>query len=131
MADIFANTSSEEAASGKTEYAAFMFKTHNGSDTGTAVKVWLLSNTPSADTVDTIGIGTSGVDGVEQTISDKNTAPAGVSFETAIDEANCLNLPDLEWGNFHAIWVKRVTSGAASAIGVDNSVIRTKMDSPV
>lgn len=130
LSDIFAQTPSVEADAGKTEYACIYVQNTNGVDTGTAVKQWLLSNTPSTDTEDTIGLGSSGAGGTEPTIANKNTAPTGVTFSLAANEAGCLNIPDLGPGAFHAIWIKRVTSPGASGIAVDNSVIRTKMDTP-
>lgn len=130
LSDIFAQTPSAEADTGKTEYACIYVENTNGVDTGTTVKQWLLSNTPSADTEDTIGFGTSGVDGVEQTIANKNTAPTGVIFSLAANEAGSISLPDLGPNKFHAVWIKRVTSPGAAGIAIDNSVIRTKMDTP-
>ena len=124
---IFKDTTSAEAIAGKTEYACIYIK-NTGDSIAKVVKQWFLSNTPSADTQDSIGIGTSGVDGEEQSIANSKTAPVGVAFSAAANEAACLNFPDLDIGKFHALWIKRVTQPNASSIAVDNSVFRTKVD---
>jgi len=131
LSELFAQTPSAEADAGKTEYACIYVQNTHATAVATTVKQWLLSNTPSPSTVDSIGLGTSGVDGEEQAIANKNTAPAGVAFSLAANEASCLNLPDLAGTKFHALWFKRVTSAGAAGINVDNSVLRTKADSPV
>ncbi len=121
------NTKSAEAAAGKTEYACIYIK-NTGDSLAEVVKQWLLSNTPSEDTEDSIGVGASGVNGEEQVVADKNTAPVGVVFGLASTEAGCLNYPDLNPGDFHALWLRRVTSPNAAPIALDNSVFRTKVD---
>lgn len=128
--DVFSQTSSAEADAGKREYACFYVQNTNGTDTATAVKQWLVANTPSESTVDTIGLGSSGAGGDEPAIPNKNTAPTGVVFSLAANEVGCLNLPDLGPNQFHAIWIKRVTSAGAAGINIDNSIIRTKVDTP-
>lgn len=127
LGELFTNTTSQEAIDGKTEYVCIYIK-NTGDSLAEVVKQWILSNTPSADTVDAIGVGASGINAAEAAIANKNTAPSGVVFSAAADEANCLSYPDLAVGDFHALWIKRVTQPNASSIAVDNSVFRTKVD---
>lgn len=127
LGELFTNTTSQEAIDGKTEYVCIYIK-NTGDSLAEVVKQWILSNTPSTDTEDAIGLGSSGVNGVEQEIANKNAAPVGVAFSAAANEAACLNFPDLDIGKFHALWIKRVTQPNASSIAVDNSVFRTKVD---
>ena len=42
--------------------------------------IWIASNTPSADTTIEIALGSSAINGTEQTIANENTAPTGVTF---------------------------------------------------
>ena len=42
--------------------------------------IWIASNTPSADTTIEIALGSSAVNGTEQTIANESTAPTGVTF---------------------------------------------------
>ena len=42
--------------------------------------IWIQSNTTSADTSIEIALGSSAVNGTEQTIANENTAPTGVTF---------------------------------------------------
>lgn len=127
LSELFGNTTSQEAIDGKTEYVCIYIK-NTGNALAEAVKQWILSNTPSADTEDAIGLGSSGLNGVEQEIANKNSAPVGVTFSAAANEAACLNFPDLAATDFHAIWVRRITQPNASAIAIDNTVLRNKVD---
>lgn len=127
LADLFPNTTSEEAASGKTHYACIYIK-NTGVDVATTVKQWILANTPSADTDDAIGVGTAAVNGTEQEVASSSVAPTGVTFSAAANEAACLNLPDLAAGAHIALWIRRITSPGAASRAVDNTVLRNKVD---
>lgn len=131
LAEIFANTSSAEALTGSVRFACIYVENTHASLTLSVVKQWLVSNTPSTDTHCQIGLGSSGVDGTEQTITDENDAPTGVTFSDAIDEDNAILLPDLAAGEHQAIWIRWETDANAAAINVDNAVIRIKGDTPV
>jgi hypothetical protein len=129
MNNMFRNITSAEAATGITLFGVLYVKqtsTYNGS----ATKVWIQSNTPSPATALTIGLGSAGVNSTEPSIGSDTTPPTGITFVTAIDEANSLTAPDLAAGDYIAIHVKYVVDPAAPAINLDNMVLRVKMDSP-
>ncbi|MBO9492218.1 hypothetical protein J7384_17790 [Endozoicomonas sp. G2_1] len=128
LGDLFPHTTSDEARDGKTEYACIYIKNEHASELAQLVRNFIVSNTPSAGTVISIGAGTSAVNGVEQAISDINTAPSGVSFSTANGLANAINRPNLPAGQHMAIWVRKVTSPGTAGVSVDNAVIETRVD---
>lgn len=128
--DIFPAVTSAEAAAGIVRYACIYTENTNGTDTLTTAKTWLSSNTISASTHVQLGLGTSGLNGTEQTVANITTAPVGVTFDDAEDEANSLSLPDLPPGGHHALWIKWTVNAGAPAIGNDSATVVTKGDTP-
>lgn len=124
---IFDNVSSGEASAGDTEYRCVYVKNNHGSLTLTSPKVWIQANTPSGDTTVEISLGTSAVNGTEQTIADENTSPVGTSFSSAANEGAGLALGDLAPGATKAVWIKRIVSAAAAAAN-DSFTLRVKGD---
>ena len=126
-ASLFDNVSSAEASAGDTEYRCFYV--HNASATNTMLdtKVWIQANTPSGDTELRIGLGTSAVNGTEQTVASEGNAPSGVTFSLAADEANAISLGDIPVGQHRAVWVRRSVTAAAAAFN-DSATLRCKCD---
>lgn len=124
---IFDNVSSAEASAGDIEYRCVYVKNNHGSLTLTSPKVWIQANTPSGDTSVEISLGTSAVDGTEQTVADENTAPTGTSFSSAANEGAGLSLGDLAPGATKAVWIKRIVTAAAAAAN-DSFTLRVKGD---
>ncbi|NKB37862.1 MAG: hypothetical protein GKR93_11955 [Gammaproteobacteria bacterium] len=126
VSNLFDVVDGDEADAGDTEYRCFYVKNNHGSLTLQGAEVWVQTETPSVDTDEEIGLGTSAVNGIEQTIADESTAPAGVVFSQANGEGSSLAIGDIPAGEHKAIWVKRVISAAASAVNADASLIRVK-----
>lgn len=126
-ASLFDNVSSAEATAGDVEYRCYYV--HNASTTHTmlAAKAWILANTPSGDTQIEIGLGTSALNGTEQTVASESNAPSGVTFVTAADEANAINLGDIPPGQHRAVWVRRTINAAATPFS-DSATLRVKCD---
>jgi hypothetical protein len=126
--NLFDQVSGAESTAGDTEYRCFYVKNAHGSLTLQGAKVWIQSNTPSTGTAVRIALGTSAVNGTEQTIGNESTAPSGVSWSTAVDEANALSIGDVPFGQHKAIWVERVITAGAGAYSDDQATIRVKGD---
>lgn len=124
---IFDNVSSAEAAAGDTEYRCVYVRNNHGALTLTSPKVWIQANTPSGDTAIEISLGTSAVNGTEQTVADENTAPVGTLFSAAANEGAGLPLGDLAPGATKAVWIKRIINAAAAAAN-DSFTLRVKGD---
>ena len=125
--NIFDDVSSAEAAAGDVEYRCTYIHNNHGTLTLQGARVWIQSNTPSADTTVEIGLGTSAVNGTEQTVGAAGTAPSGVSFSAPADYANGLVIGDIPAGQHKAIWEKRtVTAGAA--VYADSYTLRVQGD---
>lgn len=128
LQNLFNNIPSVKASSGVTKYACFYVKNNHGTESVTAVLAYLLQNTPSDDTAVRIGLGTAAVKTQEQSIANDETAPTGVTFVTAVDQANALALPDMAAGDYKAIWIEYVVDANASAINLDNHIVRLAWD---
>jgi hypothetical protein len=128
--NLFDRTSSAEALAGDTEYRCYYIRNESATDTWLDVKVYIQSNTPSADTTYEVGIGTAGKNATEQTIADEETAPTGVTFSAAANEGAALDVGDLAPNDYIAIWLKRIVSATASAVTTDPVTLRFFGDHP-
>lgn len=127
MAGYFDNVSSAEAAAGDIEYRAIYVHNNHGSLAMLGARIWIQTNTPSAETNADIGAGTSAINGVEQTVANEGTAPSGVSFSAPTDFAGGIALGDIPAGQHKAVWVRRtVTAGAVAAN--DGFTLRVQSD---
>lgn len=81
--------------------------------------IWFTANSSNGTVAITMGLGTSAVNGTEQTISDESTTPSGVSFSSPASKAAGLPLGNLPAGQWKAVWLKRVVSASAT---VDDAV---------
>jgi len=126
--NLFDQVSSAESAAGDTEYRCFYVRNSHGTLDLWNAKVWIHSNTPSGDTAVRIALGTSAVNGTEQTIVDESTAPSDVSWSTAANDGASLSIGDLPPGEHKALWVERVITAGAAAYSDDQATIRVKGD---
>lgn len=126
--NIFDEVSGAEASAGSTEYRCFYVKNSHGSLTLQAAKIWMVSDTPEGDTAYEFALGTSAVNGTEQTVANETTAPSGVTWETATGEGNALTIGDIPAGQHKAIWLKRVVDAAAGAVTDTAATFRVKGD---
>lgn len=126
---LFDDVPSAKALSGE-EYYAFFFIKNTSAYKATACKVFVLADTPSPTTHVELAVGTAGVNTAEQSISDQFTAPTGLTFSTALGEANALSLPDLNANDYVGVCVKYVVDPATTDSPLDNFKIRVAVDSP-
>lgn len=126
-ATIFDDVSSAEATAGDTEYRCVYVHNNHGSLTWIGPKIWIQVNTPSGDTDIAIGLGSSVVNGVEPTVADEQTAPAGVVFSAPASFAGGLSLGDIPPGQHKAVWIRRTVNPAAAAYA-DSFTLRAQGD---
>jgi len=115
--NLFENIDLADAVAGETYYRC-IYLLGNGFDY-TALKAWISGGTPSLGTKIYIALGTSGVDGTEQTIADENTSPTSVIFTSPTSESSGVAIPDLDDAEYHAIWFKLVLSAGAGGYDTD------------
>lgn len=114
-ASIFDGVQASESAAGDIEYRCVYVHNAHATLTLTNAVAWLPTNTPSTSTIVEVGVGTSAVNGIEQSVADENTAPVGVTFAPAATQGAGIALGDIPPGQSRAIWPRRtVTAGAAA-----------------
>lgn len=124
-ADQFDDVNSTESSAGDTEYRCFYV--HNDHPTLPLQNpvIWFLSNNTSGRV--TMGLGTSAINGVEQTVANENTAPAGVSFSQPASKGAGLALGSIPAGQHKAVWLRRLVAPATGAVN-DTYQIRVEGD---
>lgn len=126
--NLFDIVGSAESAAGDTEYRCFyVHNAHATLDLENAV-IFIQSNTPSADTSVEIAVGSSAVNGTEQTVANESTAPTGVTFSSAANLGAALALGTIPAGEHRAVWVKRIVSADAAAYNDDQVTLRVQGD---
>lgn len=128
VANLFDNVSSTETTAGDTEYRCLYVKNTHATLTLQSTKVYIQTNTPSGDTSAEIGLGTSAINGTEQTVANESTAPSSVTFSTAAGVGNALSIGNIPAGQHKAIWVKRIINAGAAAYNADSVIIRVEGD---
>lgn len=121
LEELFDRIQPSEASAGDTEYRCLYIQNDHGTDTANAVTPFISSNTPSADTTIDIGLGTSAIDGTEQTVADEDTGPVGVTFGSPGTRPAGTSLGNLGPGQSMALWLRRTVTGSASTF-VDDQV---------
>lgn len=126
--NLFDVVSSAEASTGDTEYRCVYVHNNHGSLTMQSAKIWISSNTPSTDTAVEIALGSSAVNGTEQTVANESTAPTGVTFSAPANEGASFSIGDIPAGEHKAVWIKRIVNTGATAYNNDTATLTVKCD---
>lgn len=119
--NLFDRVTGAESLAGDTEYRCIYVKNTNATLALVAAFVEINSQTTSPDTSLEIGLGTSAINGTEQTVANENTAPSGITFTAALSTPQTIG--DMAAGAFKAIWIKRVVSSSAGAFANDTTIV--------
>lgn len=111
---VFDDVTGAEEQAGDVEYRC-LYLYNSGNVDALAGKLWLSANTADADTQVAVGLGTSAVSGVEQTVANENAAPSGVTFTEPASEGAGLSVPTLAAGAHQAFWLRRTVNASAGA----------------
>lgn len=112
---IWDNVTGDEGSPGDTEYRCVYIHNGHGTLALIAPKVWVSTNTTSTDDEVDIGLGSSALNGTEQTVANESTAPTSVTFSHPTTKAAGIALGDIPAGQHRALWIKRVVGAAAGA----------------
>lgn len=103
--NVFDAFTGSETSSGTTVYACIYAK-NDAAETAFAAKVYVDSETAHPGANISIGLGTSAINGTEQTIANETTAPSGVTFSEADGSGNALAIGDMAAGATKAVWLR-------------------------
>lgn len=116
-ATIMNDVTGAQSAAGITKYRGVVLSNEHGSLTWQSVKVWVSTDTPSADTDSDVALAAEAVNTQMASIGAETTAPTSVTFaNTAVSFATGLSIGDIPASQFKGVWLKLVvTAGAAAA----------------
>jgi hypothetical protein len=114
-----------EALTGSTAYRCFYVHNTNLVDTLTAAEIYISVRTPNPSTSCELGLGTSGLNGIEQSIVSENIAPVGVVFLPTSD-GSPLVIGNLGPDEFYPIWIKRIVNSDAQGYASDSVIVQIR-----
>jgi len=108
----------DDPSTAKTQYYC-IYLINKGTETYNDIGLYISTSTPSIDTQVFVGLGTSPVNGTEQTVGDNVTEPTGVSWTQRYFDYNALTIASLAVNQYKAIWLKMLQDADASAVVLD------------
>jgi len=126
--NLFDLVKGDEASSGAIEYRCLYIENSHASLPWDNVKIWVVNNSTSTDTSIDIGVGSSTVNGVEQTIPDEVTPPLSIVFSAPVDKLAGLSLGTIPAGQHKSIWIRRTVNAGAVAYSNDACTLRVEGD---
>jgi hypothetical protein len=123
--NVFDDVSGAESSAGDTEYRCIYVHNANPTLTLQNAVVWLVSNT--AGNRISIGVGSSAINGTEQTVANEDTAPAGVTFSQPSTKGAGLSLGSIPPGQHRAVWIRRTVAASTGAVN-DSYQLRAEGD---
>lgn len=131
-AGLFRDVTAVERGTGITLYRCIYLKNVSTTDQLISGKVWVNSDTASGTSAVAIGLGSSAVNGTEQTVGSETTAPSAVSFSAPVDSDTGLTVPTLNAGATMALWVRLTVNAGTAALPADDWSLRWgTSDAPV
>lgn len=124
--DLFDKVTGDENAASDVEYRCVYYQNGHGSLTTDEGKLWIESQVAGGAAL-AIGLDPAGKNATAAVASDENTAPAGVSFSAPTDKAGGLTMPDLDAGDYIAVWFRRTAANSA-AKDADGATVRFAFD---
>ena len=124
---VFDDVSGAESAAGDVEYRCIYVHNNHATLVSQLAVLWILANTPSADTTIDVALGTSAINGVEQAVADETVAPAGVAWTAAATVGAAIALGNIPAGQHRAVWLRRTINVAAAAVN-DTFSLRVQAD---
>lgn len=125
--NVWDNVSGDETTAGDTEYRCVYVHNGHGSLTAYSTKIWIDTDTTSTSTAIYLGLGSSAVNGTEQTVANESTAPSSVSF-TQPGVGTELSIGDVPFGQHKAVWIKRIVTAGGSAQDADTYILKVNCD---
>lgn len=127
-ANLFDNVDSAESTTGSVNLrCVYVHNSHATLEMTNAV-LWLSANTPSTSTDIAAGLGSSAMNGTEQTVANETTAPTSVTFSVAANKAGGIALGSIPAGQSRAVWLRRTVSAGAAALASDGFTIRVECE---
>lgn len=118
-ATIFDKVDGDESDVGDVEFRCIYVRNNHGSLTLRNAVAWVSSDTPQEKTRIELGLGSSLLNEVEQTVATEGSAPAGVAFLPAATKSGGIALGNIPPGQTRAVWLRRTVLAATAAAADD------------
>ena len=128
---LFDRVTATEATAGDIEYRCVFFKNTDADADGLInPKIFIFSNSSSADTTLAIGLDIAGKTATATTIVLEGTAPDDVTFTTPTDYAGGLALPSSPYAqnDYIGVWIRRTVTAGAASTASDAATLRVTGD---
>ena len=122
--NLFDQVSGTESNAGDTEYRGVYLKNTHGSLTLQNTKVYISSNTGSADTTIDIALDGGATNATMETLTDESTAPSGETFTAPTTYAGGLSIGSLAAGEKKGLFIRRTVNAGAAAVNDDAVTIK-------
>jgi hypothetical protein len=122
--NLFDQVSGTESNAGDTEYRGVYLKNTHGSLTLQNTKIYISSNTGSADTTIDIALDGGATNATMETLSDESTAPSGETFTAPTTYAGGLSIGSLAAGEKKGLFIRRTVNASAAAVNDDAVTIK-------
>ena len=123
LSNLFDKIKAAEATAGSTKYRAVYIQNNHATLTWEDIKVYILQQTTSPKTKIEVGVADEGKNETIELLANETTAPESVVFNDSTTPGSGLDIPNLEANDYIGIWVKRVVTAGALAIGEDTGKI--------
>ena len=109
------DTTGAESLAGDIEYRCFYAHNNHGTLTLQNAVAWLQTQALGAGHAIAIGVGSSAVNGIEQTITTEDTPPVGITFTSPTTQGAGIALGSIPAGQHRAVWIRRTVTAASGA----------------
>lgn len=123
--NLFDNVGTQEGIDGSDKYRC-IYVTPQAGKNYVSMGIWISTPTLSNSSKLYVGVAPEGKNAAAELIADEDTAPVNVIFTRPTQSYSTLALPDLNVGDFIAVWIKRTIS--VEAEGYDNDYGRLTVE---
>ena len=122
--NLFDNVTADQRSTGHIDYRCIYFRNADTVQTLQSARVFIDTQTPSSGTTIDIGLAAGGKNVDAPAIANETTAPAGVTFVPAANDAAALALTNMAPNDRFAIWVRRTTAVGTLSAASDDFTLR-------
>ena len=126
--NLWDDVSGDEHTAGDTEYRCLFVK-NDSAETAYNVKLWIDTNTTSAEDTFNIGLDLTGVGDTADTVGDESTAPdPAVTFSAAANQGAALSLGNMTTKQSYPIWIKRIVTAGSTPQAANEAILKVYVD---
>ena len=114
-AALYDDVSAAESLAGDSEFRCFYVHNNHASLVLTNAVIWIGAQSLGPGHAIALGVGSSAINGIEQTVANETAAPTGVVFSGPTTQGAALSLGSIPAGQHKAVWQRRIVTAGSSA----------------